>query len=205
MFIGATDTTMSTLEWAMTELMRQPNIMRKAQQEVQEVVGKKSKIDAVDVNNMSYLKCVVKETLRLHAPVPLLLPRETAATARLGGYDIPCKARVYVNAWAIQRDPNVWDSAEEFIPERFENKNSTDIALDPDFKFVVFGGGRRACAGMSYGLTTIEYVLANLLYWFDWKLPAGVTAKDLDTSEIFALTIMKKVPLHLLPISRHDH
>ncbi|GLT73193.1 hypothetical protein SLA2020_450670 [Shorea laevis] len=202
MFVGSTDTSLTTMEWAMTELMKKPNIMKKVQKEVREVVGKKSKVDENDINQMGYLKCVIKETLRLHAPVPLLLPRETSATATLGGYDIPCKARVYVNVWAIQRDPEVWDKAEEFIPERFENNNSVD-SIDPDFRYFPFGGGRRICAGMSFAQATIDYVMANLLYWFDWELPAGVTADDLDMSELFGLNILKKVPLRLLPISYH--
>ncbi|KAG6635031.1 hypothetical protein I3843_11G013400 [Carya illinoinensis] len=199
MFVGATDTSRTTMEWAMAELMRNPHIMKKAQQEIRQVVGKKSKIDANDVNHMGYFKCVIKETLRLHAPAPLLVPRETSAATRLGGYDIPHNSRVYINAWAIQRDPKVWDKAEEFIPERFEKNNLAD-SIDQEYKFFPFGGGRRICPGVSYGLATIEYAMANLLYWFDWELPTGVKGEDLDMSEIFGLAIQKKVPLHVVPI-----
>jgi cytochrome P450 len=104
MFAGGTDTTATTLEWAMTELMKNPSIMKKAQEEVRRVAGKKSKLDGDDITHMHYLKCIIKETLRLHAPVPLLVPRENSASVKLGGYDIPAKTSVYVNAWAIQRD-----------------------------------------------------------------------------------------------------
>ncbi|KAK4596131.1 hypothetical protein RGQ29_014256 [Quercus rubra] len=198
MFVGSTDTSITTMDWAMAELMKNPNIMKKAQEEVREVVGRKSKVVVNDVNQMCYLKCIVKETLRLHPPVPFLVPRETSANAKLGGYDIPCKTRVYVNSWAIQRDPKFWDKAEEFLPERFNANNSNPIDfIGQDFQYIPFGGGRRVCPGMSAGLKTVEYVLANLLYWFDWEFPGSAIGEELDMSEVFGLSIHKKVPLYL--------
>uniref|UniRef100_A0A2N9EJ94 Cytochrome P450 n=1 Tax=Fagus sylvatica TaxID=28930 RepID=A0A2N9EJ94_FAGSY len=198
MFVGATNTSIATMEWAMSVLIKNPIIMKKAQEEVREVVGGKLKVDVNDVNQMCYLKCIVKETLRLHHPLPFLVPRETSATAKLGGYDIPCKTRVYVNSWAIQRDPKFWDNAEEFLPERFNSKSNPIEFLGNDFQYTPFGCGRRVCPGMSFGLATVEYVLANLLYWFDWELPGGAKGEDLDMSEVFGLSIHKKVPLHLV-------
>lgn len=200
MFVGGTDTTSTTIEWLMAELLQHPNVMKKVQEEVRSVVGKKSKVDVEDINKMVYLKCVIKETLRLHPPVPLLVPRETSASVKLGGYDIPSNTTVFINAWAIQRDPNWWDKPEEFIPERFEN-----VAIDfkgQDFQFIPFGCGRRGCPGMPFGVASVEYVIANLLYLFDWKLPDGEIAENLDMSELYGLTVNKKVPLHALPISR---
>ena len=198
MFVGSTDTSITTMDWAMAELMKNPNIMKKAQEEVREVVGRKSKVVVNDVNQMCYLKCIVKETLRLHPPVPFLVPRETSANAKLGGYDIPCQTRVYVNSWAIQRDPKFWDKAEEFLPERFNANNSNPIDfIGQDFQYIPFGGGRRVCPGMSAGLKTVEYVLANLLYWFDWEFPGSAIGEELDMSEVFGLSIHKKVPLYL--------
>lgn len=204
--MGSTDTSMATMEWAMAELMKKPNIMKKAQEEVREVVGRKSKVVVNDVNQMCYLKCIVKETLRLHPPVPFLVPRETSANARLGGYDIPCKTRVYVNSWAIQRDPKFWDKAEEFLPERFNANNSNPIDfIGQDFQYIPFGGGRRVCPGMSAGLKTVEYVLANLLYWFDWEFLGSAIGEELDMSEVFGLSIHKKVPLYLAATPYHPY
>uniref|UniRef100_A0A2N9EJM2 Cytochrome P450 n=1 Tax=Fagus sylvatica TaxID=28930 RepID=A0A2N9EJM2_FAGSY len=195
MFLASTDTSITTMEWAMTELMKNPIIMKKAQEEVREVVGRKSNVVLNDVNQMCYLKCIVKETLRLHPPLPFLVPRETSANAQLGGYDIPCKTRVYVNSWAIHRDPKFWDKAEEFLPERFSSNSNPIDFIGKDFKYIPFGGGRRLCPGISAGLATIEYVLASLLYWFDWELPSGT--EELDMSEVFGFSIHKKVPLNL--------
>ncbi|KAK9088014.1 hypothetical protein Syun_030408 [Stephania yunnanensis] len=109
----------------------------------------------------------------------------------------PPKTRVYINAWAIQRDPMTWDKAEEFIPERFSE--STVDFKGQDFELVPFGSGRRSCPGMSFGIAVVELALANLLYWFDWELPNGELKEMLDMSESFGLTVNKKIPLLLLP------
>ncbi|KAK3225653.1 hypothetical protein Dsin_005515 [Dipteronia sinensis] len=195
MFVAGTDTTSTTLEWSMAELVRHPNIMKKAQEEVRSVMKNKLKMDMNDMNEMNYLKCVIKETLRLHPPIPLLLPRETSTITKLGGYDIPEKTRVFVNAWAIQRDPKLWDRPEEFIPERHVNNPIDYKGLD--FHLIPFGVGRRGCPGISFGVATVEYTLANILYWFDWKLPGGAIDNDkLDMTEVYGT---KKFPLRLVP------
>lgn len=202
MFLGGSDTTSTTVEWAMTELVKNPMIMKKAQEEVRRVVGNnKSKIEDSDVSQMDYLKCVIKETLRLHPAAPLLAPHETTSSVKLRGYDIPDKTMVYVNAWAIQRDPEFWERPEEFLPERFESSKVNFNGRD--FQFIPFGSGRRKCPGIAFGLASAEYTVANLLYWFDWKLPTtnGATVQELDMTEKFGLTVNKKVPLYLEPIS----
>ncbi|XP_061341159.1 cytochrome P450 71A1-like [Gastrolobium bilobum] len=195
-FAGGSDTTSTLLEWTFAELMRNPNAMKKAQEEVRRVVGYKSQVDENDVNQMNYLKCVVKETLRLRPPAPLLIPRETLSDVKVKGFDIPSKTRVFVNAWAIQRDPKIWNRPEEFLPERFEEQPEVNFK-GQDLQLIPFGTGRRGCPGISFGVSSAEYMLANLLYWFDWKLPNGVSMQDTDMSEINGLTVCKKVPLHL--------
>lgn len=194
MFVGGTDTTATGLEWTMAELLRNPTAMKKVQEEIRTIIGKKQKIETEDIKKMEYMNCVIKESLRLHPPIPLLLPRETSSNVNLEGYQIPPKTSVWINVWAIQRDPKIWERPDEFIPERFMEKNSVDFK-GQDFEFVPFGSGRRKCIGMSFGLASFECVLANLLYWFDWKL-----LEELDMSEQHGLSVFKKVPLHLIPI-----
>ncbi|XVE56699.1 hypothetical protein DITRI_Ditri04bG0031700 [Diplodiscus trichospermus] len=196
MFIGGTDNIAATLEWAMAELVKNPSIMKKAQEEVRRVVGKKPSVTEADVNEMEYLKCVVKETLRLHAPV--MVTRQNPTGTKLEGYDIPPKTIVLVNTWAIQRDPKLWDNAEEFIPERFSN-SSVDFKGQHS-QFTPFGAGKRGCPGILFAVAGAEYVLANLLYWFDWKLPDSERCEDLDMTDYYALVIRKKVPVHLVPM-----
>ena len=201
MFLGGTTTTSSTVEWIMTELMRNPRVLRKAQDEVRRVMGNKPKTDVIrHINKMDYLKCIIKESLRLHVPAPLLPPRETTESIELQGYHIPANTRVLINAWAIQMDPSLWDSPEEFLPERFEN-NSIDFQGD-NFEFLPFGVGRRVCPGLKFGISSVECMTASLLYCFDWKLAEDIEA--LDMSEVNALTVQKKVPLYLVPIPYHD-
>ncbi|KAE8700127.1 serine/threonine-protein kinase AFC2-like isoform X1 [Hibiscus syriacus] len=197
MFVGGTDTSATTAEWIMAELLRHPNAMKKVQQEVRNVVGNKSKVDQEDIAKMDYLKCVVKETLRLHPPVVIVL-RKTPASVKLRGFDIPSNTTVMINAWAIHRDPKWWENPEEFIPERFEN-SSIDFQ-GQDFHYIPFGFGRRGCPGMPFGVASVEYVIANLLCWFDWKLPSGEIAENVDMTELYGLTSSKKTPLHVLPI-----
>ena len=151
------------------------------------VVGINSRVvlDENCVNQMNYLKCVVKETLRLHSPVPLLVARETSSSVKLRGYDIPAKTMVFINAWAIQRDPELWDDSEEFIPERFE---TSQVDLNgQDFQLIPFGIGRRGCPAMSFGLASTEYVLANLLYWFNWNMSESLFFVGLDVLYFYAL------------------
>ncbi|XVF49780.1 hypothetical protein PTKIN_Ptkin04bG0042500 [Pterospermum kingtungense] len=186
------------MEWMMAELIKHPNIMKKVQEEVRNVVGKKSKIDVDDINKMEYLKCVIKETFRLHPVAPILF-RKTTASVKLEGYDIPSNTTFIINAWAIQRDPNRWEQPEEFIPERFEN-NPVDYN-GQDLHFIPFGFGRRGCPGSQFGRASVECMVANLLYWFDWKLPTGENVEDLDMNELFGLSVGRNVPLNVIPVS----
>jgi len=195
--VGGIDSISSMLEWTMSELIRNPIIMKKVQEEVRRVVGHKANVEESDVNKMHYLKCVIKETLRVHPSGPLMAPRVTRSGVKLKGYDIPTKTTVYINTWAMQRDPKFWKSPEEFIPERFEN-SEVDFKGQENFPFIPFGFGRRGCPGVSFAITSVEYMLASLLYWFDWKLPETST-QNIDMNERFGLVVSKKVPLHLKP------
>ncbi|XP_028062927.1 cytochrome P450 71A1-like [Camellia sinensis] len=201
MFIGGTDTTSTAIEWAMTELIKNPTKLKKAQEEVRRVEGEKSKVNEDDIDQMVYLNWVVKEALSLRAPIPYLFRQESIGneSTKLGGYDIPPGARVFINAWAIHRDPKIWDNPEDFVPERFAN-NLIDFT-GQDFNFNPFGAGRRGCPGFSFGVLIVEYVLANLLYWFDWKYPSGPgREEDFDMSEVTSLVVDKKIPLQLVPV-----
>lgn len=184
----------------MSELVRNPSVMKKAQAEVREVFGARGKVTEADLKELSYLKLVVKEALRLHPPVPLLLPRECREPCRVLGYDIPEKTRVLVNVWAMGRDPQIWDEAEEFKPERFD-ESAVDFK-GTDFQFLPFGAGRRICPGMSYGLANAEIALAGLLFYFDWEIPDGAQPSQLDMTEAFGLTARRKSDLRLLAIPR---
>ncbi|GLT84000.1 hypothetical protein SLE2022_022600 [Rubroshorea leprosula] len=192
-FAAGADTTYTSLEWAMTEILRHPNVMKQLQKEVREIAGEKSDIKEKDLEKMHYLKAVIKETLRLHPPIPLLVPRESAQDVEVMGYNIAAGTRVIVNAWAIGRDPMSWEQPEEFIPERFLN-SSVDFK-GHDFQLIPFGSGRRGCPGILFATTINELFLANLVHKFNWTLPGGAKEKDVDMSESIGLTIRRKFPL----------
>ncbi|CAN1819138.1 Cytochrome P450 83B1 [Linum perenne] len=196
-FIGGTDTSAAAVVWAMTYLMKNPLTMEKAQKEVRNAIGKKGFVNEEDIQQLSYLKAVVKETMRLQPAVPFLIPRESTQSCNLGGYVIPAKTVVYINTWAIGRDPEAWgENPEEFKPERFLGK-STDVK-GLDFELIPFGAGRRICPGIHMGLSTVELSLANLLYAFDWEMPTGVKSEDLDMDISPGLAMHKKNALCLM-------
>ncbi|PON43443.1 Cytochrome P450, E-class, group I [Parasponia andersonii] len=198
-FAAGSETSATAVDWAMIEMIRNPRVMKKVQDEVREVFGRKGSVDEAGLTDMKYLKSVVKETLRLHPSAPLLLPRECGEKCEVDGYEIHAKTRIIVNAWAIGRDPNYWTEPESFIPERFLD-SSIDFKGN-NFEYIPFGAGRRICPGMSFGLINVELPLALLLYHFDWKLPGGMKHKDLDMTELFGVTVRRKDDLHLIPIA----
>ncbi|XP_020201621.1 indole-2-monooxygenase [Aegilops tauschii subsp. strangulata] len=202
MFVAGTDTSYIVLECAMAELMRKPNLMAKLQAEVRENTPKGQQIVTEDdLGNMAYLKAVVKETLRLHPPAPLLLPHLSMAECDIGGYKVPAETRVIVNAWALGRDPGSWEAADEFMPERFVDVVSPDFK-GRDFQFLPFGAGRRICPGINFGMASVEIMLANLVYCYDWELPDGMRQEDLDMTSVFGMTMRRKEKLFLVPRTR---
>lgn len=193
MFSAGTDTTYTVLEWAMTELLLHPEVMKALQSEVRGVVGSKRDVKEDDLEKMTYLKAVLKETLRMHPPIPLLVPRKSLEDVKIQGYDISAGTLVITNAWAIGRDPDSWDSPEEFRPERFIN---SDIDFTGhDFELIPFGAGRRGCPGTSFAMSVVELVLASIVHKFDWELPYGTRREDLDMTQCTGLTIHRKTPL----------
>ncbi|XP_010272814.1 PREDICTED: cytochrome P450 71A1-like [Nelumbo nucifera] len=201
--LAGTDTTTATLVWAMTFLAKHPRVMEKAQEEVRNLIRNKQNISEYDLHQLHYLKCVVKETLRLQPAAPLLVPRESRKQCNLDGYKIHPKTQILVNAWTIGRDPEFWENPEEFRPERFIN-SSIDFK-GQCFEYIPFGSGRRICPGINFGMVIVELVLANLLYSFDWELPPGIKTADIDMEELSGLTVHKKNALCLLASNYTEH
>ncbi|KAF8679385.1 hypothetical protein HU200_045727 [Digitaria exilis] len=199
-FGGSSETSATTLQWIMAELMRNPGVMRKAQDEVRHVLAGHEVVTEDDLGELRYLSLVIKEALRLHPPAPLLIPRECRSTCRVLGFDVPAGTIVLVNAWAIGRDPTHWDAPEQFMPERFE-KSDVDFK-GTDFEFIPFGAGRRMCPGIGFGLANMELALASLLYHFDWELPDGMEPGEMDMTEGFGITTRRSSDLLLVPTVR---
>ncbi|XP_073289530.1 cytochrome P450 71A6-like [Primulina huaijiensis] len=193
MFVGGTDTTQTHLEWTLAELLKHPKIMAKLQKEVRQIAGTKQEITEDDVEKMRYLKAVTKESLRLHPPVPLLVPRVTSVDTNVLGYDVAAGTKVLVSAWTIGRDPSLWKNPEEFNPERFFETSIDFRGLH--FEFIPFGAGRRGCPGISFAIPLDELALAKLLHKFDITLPNGVKEEDLDMTDAIGMTVHKNIPV----------
>ncbi|CAI8591895.1 unnamed protein product [Vicia faba] len=195
LLVAATDTSAATSVWVMTALMKNPRAMKKAQEEIRNICGKKEFIDEDDIQKLVYLKAVIKETLRYYPPVPLA-PRETNKSFILNGYKIEPKTLLYVNIWAIHRDPETWKDPDEFYPERFLNNDVDFKGLD--FELIPFGGGRRICPGIPLAIAMQEMVTANLLNSFDWEMPEGMRKEDIDIEGLPGLARHKKNHLCLV-------
>ncbi|KAM7251430.1 hypothetical protein ACFE04_023313 [Oxalis oulophora] len=198
---GGTETVASAIEWTLSELMRSPRDLKRVQQELADIVGLDRHVEECDLEKLPYLKCVIKETLRLHPPIPLLL-HETAEKSEVGGYYIPPKARVIINAWAIGRDPGSWEDPDSFKPSRFLKEGIVPDFKGNHFEFIPFGSGRRSCPGMQLGLYALDLGVAHLLHCFTWELPDGMKPSELDMSDVFGLTAPKASRLIAVPSYR---
>ncbi|KAJ7963294.1 Cytochrome P450 [Quillaja saponaria] len=190
---GGTESSAETVEWAISELLKKPEIFNKAAEELDRVIGRERWVEENDMVNLPYLDAIIKETMRLHPVAPMLAPRLSREDCNIAGFDIPKGTRVFVNVWTIGRDPALWENPNEFFPERFIGK---DIDIKgQNFALLPFGSGRRMCPGYSLGLKMIQTSLANLLHGFKWRLPGEMKKEDLDMEEIYGLSTPKKIPL----------
>ncbi|XP_010432189.1 PREDICTED: cytochrome P450 84A1-like [Camelina sativa] len=197
---GGTETVASAIEWALTELLRSPEDLKRVQQELAEVVGLDRRVEETDIEKLTFLKCTLKETLRMHPPIPLLL-HETAEDTSIDGFFVPKKSRVMINAFAIGRDPKSWVDPETFRPSRFLEAGVPDFK-GSNFEFIPFGSGRRSCPGMQLGLYALELAVAHILHCFTWKLPDGMKPSELDMNDVFGLTAPKATRLFAVPTTR---
>lgn len=204
MFIAGTDTTTSTLEWAMAELLHNPNTLNKVQSELRRTLGPNKKLDESDIENLPYLKAVIKETLRLHPPLPFLVPHMAMDSCKMLGYYIPKETQILVNVWAIGRDPKTWENPLEFKPERFLGPNMVDFK-GHNFEFIPFGSGRRMCPAVPLASRVLPLALGSLLLSFDWVLADGLKPDDMDMTERMGITLRKAVPLKVIPIPFKGH
>ncbi|CAN0841951.1 Flavonoid 3'-monooxygenase [Linum grandiflorum] len=201
--IGGTDTTATTIEWTMAMLMQHPEAMQKVCKELDEVIGRTSILEELHLPQLHYLDAVIKETFRLHPSVPMLVPRCPSQDCKIGGYTIPKGAAVFINAYAIHRDPQLWTNPLEFRPERFLGKDASKLDyLGNSSQYFPFGTGRRVCPGIPLAEKMLKYVLGSLLHSFEWKLAQGT---ELDLEDKFGLVVKLEKPLILVATPKLDN
>ncbi|VVA27402.1 PREDICTED: cytochrome P450 [Prunus dulcis] len=197
MIAAATDTSAVTNEWAMAEVIKHPCILRKIQEELDSVVGPKRMVNESDLAHLNYLRCVVRETFRMHPAGPFLIPHESLRATWIDGYYIPAKTRVFINTHGLGRNTKIWDNVEEFRPERhwLSDGSRVEISHGADFKILPFSAGKRKCPGAPLGVTLVLMALARLFHGFDWAPPDGLRPQDIDTKEVYGMTMPKAQPL----------
>ncbi|XP_050209069.1 cytochrome P450 93A3-like [Mercurialis annua] len=204
MFTTGTGTSAGVIQWAMAELINNPNIFNKARQEIDSIVGTNRLIEESDIPNLPYLQAILKETLRLHPSGPLFTRESTQDCTINGGYIIPAKTRLLVNVWAIGRDPNYWENPLEFNPERFMTTTTTGSWIDfrgQHYHFLPFGSGRRSCPGISLALQVVETTVGCMVQCFDWK----VNNNRVDMNEAAGISLLMANPMMCVPVARLEY
>ncbi|XP_065857674.1 iridoid oxidase-like [Euphorbia lathyris] len=197
MFFGGTETTSGTSEWVMVELFRSPESMKKVKEELNRVVGTKRKVEENDLDELPYLQAVIKETMRLHPVLPLLVPRNTLEETKFMGYVIPKGTQVFVNTWGIGRDPDTWEDPLSFKPERFLGSNID--YRGQNFELLPFGSGRRICVGYPLAHRILHLTVATLLHCFEWEIDTNSAAEVMDMNEKYGFTVKKLIPFRAIP------
>lgn len=198
LLVAGSETNSSALEWAMSELMKHPNFIEKATEELDKVIGRERWVEEKDIPQLHYIEAIVKETLRKHPAAALIPPHAALEDCNVGGYDVRKGSIVIVNNWSLGRDPQVWDAPEEFRPERFLEGKSKLVDIDlkgKSFELIPFGSGRRICPGYGLASKVVTCGLANMLHGFNWSLPYNMKPHDINMEEDNGLTTPRKVPL----------
>ncbi|XP_060209967.1 nicotine N-demethylase CYP82E3-like [Lycium barbarum] len=199
LILDGSGTTSVHLIWIMSLLLNNPHAMKQAQDEIDTKVGKERWVEESDIKNLVYLQAIVKETSRLYPPVPLLLPHEAVQDCQVAGYDIPKGTRLYINAWKIHRDPNIWSEPEKFMPERFLTSKANIDAGGQHFEFIPFGSGRQSCPGKTFATLLTHLTFARLLQGFDFSKSSN---KPIDMTEGVGITLPNVNQVEVLVTSR---
>ncbi|XP_045812236.1 cytochrome P450 81E8-like [Trifolium pratense] len=184
MLLAGSDSSSITLEWAMSNLLNHPEILKKAKNELDTHIGQDRLVDEPDILKLPYLQSIVNETIRLHPAAPLLVPHFSSEKFTIDKYNIPQNTILLANVWVIHRDPNLWSDPTCFKPERFEKEGETN-------KLLTFGMGRRACPGQNLALRNVSLALGLLIQCFEWK---RIGEETIDMTEAKGITVGKKIP-----------
>ncbi|XXG55691.1 hypothetical protein AAC387_Pa03g3301 [Persea americana] len=195
LILAGTDTTAATLTWALSLLLNNPGVLKKAQDELDTQVGKERNVEESDIQNLVYLQAIIKETMRLYPAAPLAIPHQAMESCYINGYSVPAGTWLIPNLWKVQRDPRMWSDPEEFRPERFLTSHSNIDFRGQHFEYIPFGSGRRSCPGISFAMQVMHLTLARLLHGFDVMSPLG---EPVDMSEGLGMTMPKMTPLEVL-------
>ncbi|KAF3446243.1 hypothetical protein FNV43_RR11422 [Rhamnella rubrinervis] len=200
MISSANDTITVVLTWALSLLLNNRHVLKKAKDELDACVGRERVVDESDLNKLVYIQAIVKETLRLYPAAPLSGPREFTEDCTIAGYHFPKGTRLFTNLWKIQTDPQIWSDPLVFNPERFMTTHrDVDFWGRQHFEYIPFGSGRRVCPAISFAWQMVNFSLASFLHAFDISTPSDAVV---DMTESFGLTNLKATPLEVVVTPR---
>ncbi|KAM0933822.1 putative cytochrome P450 [Dioscorea sansibarensis] len=194
LILATVDNPSNTVEWAMAEMLNQRDILRKAIEELDSVVGPDRLVEESDFPNLPYLKACAREALRLHPIAPFNLPHVSSTDTTVAGFFIPKGSQVLLSRVGLGRNPKVWEDPMRFNPDRHLNEKNVELA-EPDLRFISFSAGRRGCMGAPLGTLMTYMLLARLLHAFTWSLPSGEEPVNLSEEE---RSLFMAKPLHAL-------
>ncbi|TKY67833.1 Isoflavone 2'-hydroxylase [Spatholobus suberectus] len=188
MLIAGSESSATTMEWALSLLLNHPEAMNKTKVEIDTFVVQDHLLNELDITKLKYLQNVITETLRLYPVAPLLIPHESSSDCNVGGFDIPGGTMLLVNLWTLHRDAKWWVDPTRFEPERFEGREGGEVV----YNMIPFGIGRRACPGAVLAKRVVGNALGALIQCFDWE---RIGHEEIDMTEGIGLTLPKLEPL----------
>ena len=205
--MAAVDNPSNAVEWTIAEMLNQPQLLTKAVEEIDRVVGKERLVQESDIPRLNYIKACAREAFRLHPIAPFNVPHVAMSDTILGGYRIPKGSHILLSRVGLGRNPKVWDEPLQFIPERHITSDDVEVVLtEPDLRFISFSTGRRGCIAATLGTTMTVMLLARLIQGFSWSKPPDVSRinlaesrDDLFLAEQLLARAEPRLPLHLYP------
>ncbi|XP_038880015.1 tryptophan N-monooxygenase CYP79A68-like [Benincasa hispida] len=203
--IATIDNPSNAVEWAMAELINQPEILKKAVEELDEVVGRERLVEESDIPKLKYLTACIRESFRLHPFSPFNIPHVSNSDIIVNGYLIPKGSEVLLSRIGLGRNPRIWEDPMRFNPERhLKDDTMTELGIsEPSLRFITFTRGRRGCVGSSLGTNITMMLFARLLQGFSWSLPPGITKMDFSETD-HQLSVPTPLQLHAQPRLSHS-
>nr|XP_043614334.1 valine N-monooxygenase 1-like [Erigeron canadensis] len=172
LMLATIDNPSNAVEWVMAEMIKEPLILKRAVEEIDNVVGCNRLVEELDVPQLNYIKACIKESFRLHPYTPFNVPRLALKDTIVAGYFIPKGSYVLISRLGLGRNPNVWNNPMRFDPDRHLGKNGKQVALsDHELRLLSFSTGKRGCPGMILGTTITTMLLARMIQGFSWETP----------------------------------
>ncbi|XP_053842776.1 cytochrome P450 2J4-like isoform X3 [Vidua macroura] len=196
LFLGGSETTATTLRWALLYMLVYPDIQDKVQKELDAVLSPSHLICYEDRKKLPYTNAVIHEILRFSSIVLITLPREAVKDTTVLGYHVPKGTLIMANVDSALFDPGYWETPHQFNPGHFLDKGGNFVTREA---FLAFSAGHRVCLGETIAKMELFIMFCSLLQKFKFTVPEGV--KEINTDIIFGST-MKPHPYKLCAVLR---